>query len=109
MYFKGTDFEFTDPAEVIPRDFDQERFSGDLRFDFRLDDRSTLIVNGGASRMASSIEMTGIGAAQALDWTYSYVQARFNRGSLFAQAQPRQPVRPGVHQHERRRRHLHAA
>jgi iron complex outermembrane receptor protein len=86
MYFKGTDFEFTDPAEVIPRDFDQERFSGDLRFDFRLDDRSTLIVNGGASRMASSIEMTGIGAAQALDWTYSYVQARFNRGSLFAQA-----------------------
>jgi iron complex outermembrane receptor protein len=86
MYFKGTDFEYTDPAEVAARDFNQERFSGDLRFDFRLDDRSTLIVNGGASRMASSIEMTGIGAAQAIDWTYSYVQARYNRGSLFAQA-----------------------
>jgi iron complex outermembrane receptor protein len=90
MWFKGTDFEFNDPAEItaqdsFPRDFNQERFSGDLRLDFRLDERSTLTVNGGASRMVSSIEMTGIGAAQAVDWTYSYVQARFNRGSLFAQ------------------------
>ncbi len=86
LYFNGTDFEFNDPAEVVSRDFSQERFSGDLRFDFRLNDQSTLTVNGGASRMVSSIEMTGIGAAQAKDWTYSYVQARFNRGDLFAQA-----------------------
>jgi iron complex outermembrane receptor protein len=89
MYFKGTDFNYVDPVEEeagVVRDFNQERFSGDLRFDFRLDDQSTLTVNGGASRMVSSIEMTGIGAAQAVDWTYSYVQARYNRGNLFAQA-----------------------
>ncbi|NIN72734.1 MAG: TonB-dependent receptor [Gemmatimonadetes bacterium] len=89
MYFNGTDFKYVDPAEQAvdaQRDYRQERFSGDLRFDFRLDDQSTLTVNGGVSRMVSSIEMTGIGAAQALDWTYSYAQARFNRGNLFAQA-----------------------
>ncbi len=86
QYFNGTDFEYVDPQEIVDRDYTQERFGGDLRFDFRLNDRSTLIVNGGASRMVSSIEMTGIGAAQALDWTYSYLQARFISGSLFAQA-----------------------
>ncbi len=86
LYFRGDDWKFVDPFELTSRDFDQERFSGDLRLDFRLDDRSTLILNGGASRMISSIEMTGIGAAQALDWTYSYAQARFRRDRLFAQA-----------------------
>ncbi|UCC84888.1 MAG: TonB-dependent receptor [Gemmatimonadota bacterium] len=89
MYFNGTDFKYVDPAEQAvgaQREYRQERFSGDLRFDYRLDDQSTLTVNGGVSRMVSSIEMTGIGAAQAKDWTYSYVQARFNRGTLFAQA-----------------------
>lgn len=89
QYSRGRDWVFLDPAEQIPgisRDFDQERFYGDLRLDFQLDDQSTLILNGGATRMASSIEMTGIGAAQALDWTYSYAQARFQRNRLFAQS-----------------------
>lgn len=89
MYFNGTDFKYVDPAEEAigaQRDYRQERFSGDLRFDFRLDNQSVLTVNGGAARMVRSIEMTGIGAAQADNWTYSYVQARFSRGSLFAQA-----------------------
>ena len=88
MYFKGTDFESVDSAEIAVaavRDFNQERFSGDLRFDFRLSDQTTLILNGGASHMVSSIEMTGIGAAQAKDWTYSYAQARIRSGNLFAQ------------------------
>lgn len=86
MYFNGLDWIYNDPNEVVGRDFRQERFTGDLRFDFRLSDRSTLIVNGGAARMVRSIEMTGIGAAQAKDWTYSYAQARFNSGNFFAQA-----------------------
>jgi iron complex outermembrane receptor protein len=104
MYFKGTDWEYIDPIEQLNRDaaiaegadpdtlligrrdFDQERFSGDLRFDFTLGDQTTLILNGGASRMVSSIEMTGIGAAQALDWTYTYFQGRILSGDLFAQA-----------------------
>ncbi len=85
LYFQGTDFEYVDPAEIRNRDFKQERFSGDLRFDFKLSDQTTFIVNGGASRMVSSIEMTGIGAAQAKNWTYSYAQARIRSGNLFAQ------------------------
>jgi iron complex outermembrane receptor protein len=86
MYFNGLDWMFDDPAEVTARDFRQERFTGDLRFDFRLNDQSTLIVNGGVARMVRSIEMTGIGAAQTKNWTYSYAQARFSSGNLFAQA-----------------------
>jgi iron complex outermembrane receptor protein len=86
MYFNGMDFMYNDPNEIVARDFRQERFTGDLRFDFRLNDQSTLIVNGGAAHMGRSIEMTGIGAAQAKDWTYSYAQARFRSGNLFAQA-----------------------
>ena len=86
LYFRGEDWKYDDPAEIIERDFGQERFQGDVRFDVRLDEQSTLIFNGGASRLANSIEMTQIGAAQADGWMYSYVQGRFRRGSLFAQA-----------------------
>jgi iron complex outermembrane receptor protein len=43
-------------------------------------------VNGGASRLVSSIQMTGIGAAQQKNWMYSYAQARLRSGDLFAQA-----------------------
>jgi iron complex outermembrane receptor protein len=86
LYFRGDDWRFDDPAEIIPRDFEQERFQADVRFDARLDDRSTITLNAGASRLARSIEMTQIGAAQADGWTYSYLQGRFRRGSLFAQA-----------------------
>lgn len=86
LYFRGEDWKYDDPAEIIGRDFGQERFQADLRFDVRLDEQSTLILNGGASRLASSIEMTQIGTAQADGWMYSYLQGRFRRGSLFAQA-----------------------
>lgn len=68
------------------RDFTQERASGTARVDIRFDPRSTLVLEGGATRLGSSIEMTGIGAAQGDDWTYSYAQARLNHGDLFAQS-----------------------
>ncbi|UCF21476.1 MAG: TonB-dependent receptor, partial [Gemmatimonadota bacterium] len=86
LYFRGDDWKFDDPLEIVARDYDQERLQADLRLDVRLDDQSTLVFNGGASRLGSSIEMTQIGAAQADGWTYSYLQSRFRRGSLFAQA-----------------------
>ena len=85
MYFNGLDWLYVDPAEVVDRDYRQERFTGDLRLDFRLNDRSTLTLNTGVAHMMRSIEMTGIGAAQAKDWTYSYAQARIRSGNLFAQ------------------------
>ena len=43
------------------------------------------MVSGGTSGLLNSIELTGIGAAQAKNWFYSYAQARFTKGALFAQ------------------------
>jgi outer membrane receptor for ferrienterochelin and colicins len=86
LYQRGDEWRYSDPAESVPRDFDQERFQGDLRFDVRLAESGTLTLNGGAARLASAIELTQLGAAQAVDWTYSYLQGRLQRGSLFAQA-----------------------
>ncbi len=102
MYFEGTDWKYVDPVEqtnrasaiqaglpnadlIGARDFNASRLTADARIDFRLDDQSTLIFSGGMTNLISSIEMTGIGSAQADGWTYSYVQSRFRSGDLFAQ------------------------
>ena len=67
------------------RDFDAERYSGDVRFDFRFDNDAELIVNGGLNILASSVELTGVGGGQVKDWQYRYAQTRFTQGRLFAQ------------------------
>jgi iron complex outermembrane receptor protein len=103
-YFRGDEWKYADSVEVANRqtaidagadpdtlliglrDFDAGRFSGDARLDFRLDDRSILTLSGGYNRLTSSIEQTNVTTAQAYDWAYSYVQARFHRDQLFAQA-----------------------
>lgn len=66
------------------RDRDIEKYSGEARFDFHFNDETSLIVNGGINR-ASSIELTGLGAGQAIDWTYSFAQARVNYKDLWVQ------------------------
>ena len=104
MYFRGDDWVFIDPVEQVNREaaiaagadpdtlligkrnFNQERVTADARIDWRINPRSTLIVAGGVTSMFNSIEMTGIGSAQARDWTYWYTQARYRQGNLFAQA-----------------------
>ncbi|UCF20461.1 MAG: TonB-dependent receptor [Gemmatimonadota bacterium] len=86
LYFQGDDWKFDDPTEIVARDFDQERFQGDGRVDLRLGERGILTLNGGASQLARAIELTQIGAVQANGWTYSYLQGRYRRGGLFAQA-----------------------
>ena len=91
QYFRGNDFEYLDPVEErdppdIKRDFLNERYSADARFDFRFAGDAELVVNGGMNVAAKSIELTGIGAAQAQDWGYQYAQTRFSKGRLFAQA-----------------------
>jgi iron complex outermembrane receptor protein len=50
-----------------------------------LTNNSTLILNGGYNQ-GDQIELTGIGAAQGIDWGYYYGQARFNYKNLFVQA-----------------------
>ncbi|UCC45501.1 MAG: TonB-dependent receptor [Candidatus Zixiibacteriota bacterium] len=106
QYYQGDDWEYYDTTYEEPviqkfrlsasgpepvgdslpnqRDFDIERMAGEARVDFLINDNTQLIVNGGFNR-ASSIELTGLGAAQAIDWTYSYAQARFNYKDLFVQ------------------------
>lgn len=100
QYFRGEDWEFTDPVEAAARtqalttnpdtkiglrDFDAERFNGDLRIDVRPWEDGEIVFAGGLSHAGSQIELTGIGAAQATDWRYTYAQARARYGRLFVQ------------------------
>ncbi|HEX6939796.1 MAG TPA: TonB-dependent receptor [Longimicrobiales bacterium] len=73
-------------ARIGARDIDVQRFGADLRADWRIKDDFTAVIAGGLTRVGSGIELTGLGAAQAKDWTYSYVQARATWGRFFAQA-----------------------
>jgi iron complex outermembrane receptor protein len=83
---KAEDWHYTDPAETRPRDFDIDRWSGELRFDVRPTEASELVFTGGRAFAGSALEMTGIGTAQAKDWSYDFGQARFRWNRLFAQA-----------------------
>ena len=101
---QGEDWPFTDSVEAASRqaaiaagadpdtlrigrrDFDVERWSGELRLDFRPTPASELIVSGGRAFAGSALEMTGIGTAQAKDWSYDFLQGRFRWNRLFAQA-----------------------
>ncbi|HEX7119694.1 MAG TPA: TonB-dependent receptor [Longimicrobiales bacterium] len=73
-------------ALIGNRDYDVQRFGADLRADWRVNDDLTTILAAGFTNVGSGIELTGLGAAQAKDWTYSYVQARATWGRFFAQA-----------------------
>jgi iron complex outermembrane receptor protein len=108
QYYVGTDWKYYDPEESIPaaldavrrypagtdaggdtvysrRDFDLDRMGGELRFDWRAAKDMTAIFAAGYNN-GSFIEQTGLGAAQAEDWTYSYLQARLMWRDWFAQA-----------------------
>jgi outer membrane receptor for ferrienterochelin and colicins len=76
----------TDPNTRIGlRDFDIERWSGEARADWRITSNLTTIVSAGRTSANKGIELTGIGAAQVNNWTYTYYQARMNWGRLFGQ------------------------
>lgn len=66
------------------RDFRVRKIGVDARFDFRFNEHTTLVLNGG-STTASGIELTGLGAAQVKNWTYWFVQARLTWKKLFIQ------------------------
>lgn len=98
QYFRGDDWEFTDPQEVAAamadptnpligaRNFEAERYSAEARFDFRFENDAELIVNGGLNVLGSSVELTGVGAGQVDSWQYRYAQTRFTKDRFFAQA-----------------------
>lgn len=93
QYYTGNDWEYEDPVELkareanpdLPaRDFGVERQSAEARLDYRLDEDLSAVVSAGYNR-GDQIELTGLGAGQAVDWAYNYVQTRFVYRDLFAQ------------------------
>jgi len=66
------------------RNFRIRKLSGEGRADFLISDDMSLILNGGYNR-SDGIELTGVGAAQARGWAYTFAQARLRYKDLFAQ------------------------
>ena len=88
-YFQGDDWEegrssedLNGPEEPI---FDTYQASGEFRIDYKPNDDLTTILASGFTQTTGT-ELTGLGAGQAKDWTYGYVQGRFIYKDLFAQA-----------------------
>ncbi|KAA3635646.1 MAG: TonB-dependent receptor, partial [Calditrichaeota bacterium] len=105
QYYEGNDWEHFEPIEPDSialyrasatgndtvkakfkndRDFKITKLSGEGRLDYLIGDNTSLVLNGGFNQ-ASSIELTGLGAGQAIDWTYWYTQARINYKDFFVQ------------------------
>ena len=83
------DWEYIDPLEVEsrgfnPRDYNSKKTLGELRLDFRPTDDLTIIGSTGYTK-TSGIELTGLGAGQAKDWTYTFYQGRLLYREWFAQ------------------------
>ena len=88
-YFRGNDWEegrakedLEGAGELI---FDTYKASGEFRVDYSPTTDTTAIIASGFTQ-ATGIELTGIGAGQAQNWTYGYLQGRFIHKDLFAQA-----------------------
>jgi iron complex outermembrane receptor protein len=95
-YLKGTDWKYADVADTLSpsgkctgtfgcRDFNLEKWNGEARVDVRPDPNTEWITSYGRTQAVSLIELTGIGAGQARDWRYQYVQTRFRHKDLFLQ------------------------
>ena len=88
-YTRGDDWQEgrlkEDIEGEIPPLFDTSHLRGEFRLDYSPNEDMTAILALGSTQ-ASGIELTGIGAGQAKNWTYSYTQARFIYKDLFAQA-----------------------
>ncbi len=116
-YFSGNNWTYNDPnepqtivknrytldgKETLSESVDNTRDNVertmflDGRMDFRFNKDTELILSTGISNF-SGIEMTGVGAVQVADWTYSYAQARLNWKSLFAQVYTNQSSAGNTH------------
>ena len=93
QHYTGVDWEYEDPVEVQaraanptikPRSFDIERQSAEARLDYKASDDLTAILAAGYNK-GDQIELTGLGAGQAQDWAYNYVQLRLLYKNWFAQ------------------------
>ncbi len=67
------------------RDNDLERWTLDGRVDIRPTPETSIVLSGGRTNAINSVDLTGLGAGQVVDWAYNYLQARVNHKELFAQ------------------------
>ena len=65
--------------------FDIQSARGEFRVDYKPTVDTTVILASGLTQ-TTGIELTGLGAGKAKNWTYGYAQARFIHKDLFAQA-----------------------
>lgn len=89
-YFRGKDFTSVDSVELLEdpqvrRDFDIDKWSGEVRMDFRPREGAEIIATYGRAHAGQAIEPTGLGAAQIRDWNFDAYQLRGSVGRFFAQ------------------------
>ncbi len=70
---------------ALGRNNDLERWSIDARADFRPNPETEIVLSAGRNNALHSVDLTGLGAGQVIDWAYSYVQGRVTHKDLFAQ------------------------
>ena len=87
--FRGDDWEegrSTEDLQGVGKPiFDTYKAGGEFRVDYKPNDDLTTIFNTGFTQ-STGLELTGLGAGQAKNWTYGYAQGRFIYKDLFAQA-----------------------
>ncbi len=86
-YVRGDDWEFVDPAEIVPRDNAIERGAAEGRLDWRPDGTTTVSTSVGWGQAFNLVDVpSAVGGVQVRDWRYSYVQSRLTRGRLSVNA-----------------------
>lgn len=71
---------------IAERDFDMQQWSGEARLDWMTPRGIRSVLQAGRTNVGKGIELTGLGAGLARDWSYTYVQARTSYNEFFAQA-----------------------
>jgi outer membrane receptor for ferrienterochelin and colicins len=100
-YFTATDWKYNDPNEPatypviagsarsgqpLQRDFDDRKYSGEFRLDYKPNADFDNIINAGYSKILSGIDITtAFGAAQVRNWSYTSLQDRLRYKGFFAQ------------------------
>ena len=80
----GNPFVASSDSSIFNRNFKIRKISADARLDWRPVDGTEFVFNYGYSNN-TNMELTGLGAAQAVDWSSNYFQARAKFGKLFIQ------------------------
>jgi len=70
--------------QTFNRDFKIKKLSGDARIDWRPAVNTELVFSTGYASN-TNVELTGLGGAQAKDWTSNYFQGQFKKDRFFAQ------------------------